>query len=85
MSYRTRMRVNVKREEGNQEGKVVESALSLNEMIMEEAFGAKTCTYQLGVDGESFGVLRSSGLIVSTGSGATGLLLSARRPRISEL
>jgi hypothetical protein len=31
------------------------------------------------------GVLKSSGIIIATGSGSTGLLMSARRPTISEL
>ncbi|CAI2370424.1 unnamed protein product [Moneuplotes crassus] len=89
-SYRTRTRIDVKRlpyetEDAVEKLKVVDSCLSLNEMVMEESFGAKTCTYELTTDEQNLGILKSSGLIVSTGSGSTGLLLSARRPRISEL
>ena len=60
--------------------------MSLNEVILEEAFGAKTCTYHLKIDDKIlFSTIKSSGIIVATGSGSTGLLMSARRTRMSEL
>jgi NAD kinase len=79
-NYRSRLNLSVIRCH-----QVIKRGLSLNEIVLEEAFGAKTCIYDLSVDGKDLGMLRSSGLIVATGSGSTGLLLSARRPRIAEL
>jgi len=86
--YRTRIQVNVNRaseDEDSNELKHVGSRLSLNEFMIEEKFGAKTSIYEFIKDHHSLGILKSSGIIVSTGSGSTGMLLSARRPRISEL
>jgi len=57
--------------------------LCLNETILEETSGAKTCIYDLKVDGQLLGRVKSSGIIISTGTGSTGVLLSARRPRFS--
>ena len=54
-------------------------------MILEESFGAKTWAIKLIVDNKDLGIIKSSGIIVSTGTGSTGLLMSARRPRISEI
>ena len=54
-------------------------------MMLEEAFGAKTCAINLTVDNKNLGIIKSSGIIVASGTGSTGLLMSARRPRISEI
>lgn len=88
--YRTRTQIDISRpienkDSGTEEVGIVDSRLSINELILEENSGAKTCWYELIKDNMNLGILKSSGLIVSTGSGSTGLLLSARRPRISEL
>lgn len=58
----------------------------MNEAILEETSGAKTCIYQMKLNGNlDMGKIKSSGIIISTGTGSTGVLLSARRPRFSDI
>lgn len=59
-------------------GEVV-NKLSLNEIFAAEMDSGKTSVYSLVVDGKNVGKFVSSGLIVSTGSGSTAWLQSARR------
>ena len=60
--------------------------LALNEVILEETTGAKTCIYQMKLNSYlDMGKIKSSGVIVSTGTGSTGILLSAWRPKFSEI
>lgn len=59
-------------------GEVVDK-LSLNEIFAAEMDSGKTSVYSLEIDGKSIGKFVSSGLIVSTGSGSTAWLQSARR------
>jgi len=53
--------------------------LVLNEIFVAEADVGKTSIYKLGVDSRQLGKFKSSGLIISTGTGSSGWLLSARR------
>lgn len=53
--------------------------LSLNEIFVAEKNVSQTSIYRLKVDGNYIGKFKSSGLIVSTGTGSTGWLYSARR------
>ena len=49
--------------------------------MLEEDHGARTAIYRLRINGnEDLGKIKSSGLIVSTGTGSSGLLYSANRP-----
>ena len=52
---------------------------SLNEIFVAEENVSTTSIYRLGVDNEYLGKFKSSGLIVSTGTGSTGWLYSAKR------
>ena len=53
--------------------------LLLNEMFMAEKDASKTSYYTLEADGEHVGTFKSSGVIVSTGTGSSGWLYGARR------
>jgi NAD+ kinase len=51
--------------------------LALNEIFVAEKDIGKTSSYRLIVDHRYMGKFKSSGLIISTGTGSTGWLLSA--------
>lgn len=51
----------------------------LNELFMAEKDASKTSTYQMTVDGIKLGRFKSSGVIVSTGTGSSGWLYGAKR------
>jgi len=53
--------------------------LVLNEIFAAEKDTGKTSIYNLQVDGVDLGKFKSSGLLVSTGTGSSGWLFSARR------
>lgn len=53
--------------------------LVLNEIFVAEKDTGKTSIYNLQVDGKDLGKFKSSGLLVSTGTGSSGWLFSARR------
>lgn len=53
--------------------------LVLNEIFVAEKDTGKTSIYKLAVDGEDLGKFKSSGIIISTGTGSSGWLFSARR------
>lgn len=53
--------------------------LSLNEIFVAEKDVGKTSIYRLRVDGHDLGKFKSSGLLISTGTGSSGWLFSARR------
>ncbi len=55
------------------------SKLALNEIFIAEQDVGKTSTYKLIADGVDLGKFKSSGVILSTGTGSTGWLFSARR------
>ena len=46
---------------------------------MAEKDSSKTSTYQINVDGMNLGRFKSSGVIVSTGTGSSGWLYGAKR------
>ena len=52
--------------------------LILNEILTAEAVVASASRYRLKPDGKDLGMFKSSGLIVSTGTGSTGWLYSAK-------
>ena len=51
----------------------------LNEIFAAEEDVGNTSIYKLKVDGRELGKYKSSGIIISTGTGSSGWLLSARR------
>jgi NAD kinase len=53
--------------------------LILNELFVAEKDVGKTSIYRLEVDDVYLGKFKSSGIIVSTGTGSTGWLFSCRR------
>jgi NAD+ kinase len=53
--------------------------LVLNEIFAAEKDVGKTSLYSLQVDKENYGKFKSSGIIISTGTGSSGWLFSARR------
>jgi len=54
-------------------------ALCLNEVFCAEADVSSASRYCITKDGVDLGVFKSSGLIVSTGTGSSGWLYSARQ------
>ena len=59
--------------------KRITDKLLLNVMFMAEKDASKTSTYRIEADGEAVGRFKSSGVIVSTGTGSSGWLYGARR------
>lgn len=55
------------------------SKLVLNEVFVAEQDIGKTSIYRLVVDNTYLGKFKSSGIIISTGTGSSGWLFSARR------
>ena len=53
--------------------------LVLNEIFVAEQDTGKTSIYRLIVDNVYLGKFKSSGMIISTGTGSSGWLFSARR------
>lgn len=62
---------------------IIGDHICLNEVLLEEDIGSRTAIYDMKVGQSDLGRVKSSGLIVSTGTGSTGILLSALRPRMS--
>jgi NAD+ kinase len=56
----------------------VASKLCLNEVFAAEKDVSTTSIYRLTVDGRDMGRFKSSGIIISTGTGSSGWLYSAR-------
>jgi len=50
----------------------------LNEVMTTEKDPSQLSIYRLNVEGRDLGKFRSSGIIISTGTGSTGWLYSAR-------
>jgi len=48
-------------------------------MFLAEKDASKTSTYRIEADGENVGTFKSSGVIISTGTGSSGWLYGARR------
>lgn len=59
--------------------------LVLNEIFVAEKDIGKTSIYKLKVDNEMLGKFKSSGVIISTGTGSSGWLFSARRVTQSDV
>lgn len=57
----------------------VNNKLVLNEIFAAEKDTGKTSIYKLIVDNKDMGKYKSSGIIISTGTGSSGWLFSARR------
>jgi NAD+ kinase len=57
----------------------ITNKLVLNEIFTAEKDTGKTSIYRLFVDDEDLGKFKSSGIIISTGTGSSGWLFSARR------
>ena len=51
----------------------------LNELFLAEKDASKTSIYKMSVDGIKFGTFKSSGVIVSSGTGSSGWLYGAKR------
>lgn len=51
----------------------------LNEIMLSEADASVLSVYRLLVDGRDIGKFKSSGILVSTGTGSTGWLYSAKQ------
>ena len=51
----------------------------LNEVFMAEKNASTTSSYRLQTDGVDIGKFRSSGVLVSTGTGSSGWLYGAKR------
>lgn len=51
----------------------------LNEVFAAEVDVGKTSIYKLTVDGRKLGKFKSSGIIIATGTGSSGWLLSSRK------
>lgn len=74
--YRTRALFEM--ENQTQQGKAI-SKLCLNEVFAAEKDVSCTSMYKLQVDGKDMGKFKSSGIIISTGTGSSGWLYSARQ------
>ena len=61
------------------EERVEINKLMLNEMFMSEKDASKVSTYLLNADGVDIGRFKSSGIIISTGTGSSGWLYGAKR------
>ncbi len=71
--YRTRLSLNIKT-----------STSSINHLVLNEVFAAeinpgKTSIYSFDIDGRDLGKFKSSGIIISSGTGSSGWLVSAKR------
>lgn len=75
--YFYRQRINFKI--GNPMTGEVTNKLVLNEIFAAEKDTGKTSIYKLAVDNVELGKFKSSGIIISTGTGSSGWLFSARR------
>ena len=75
--YFYRQRVNFHMEQPTTGEKL--DKLVLNEIFVSEQEIGKTSVYKLKVDSNDLGRFKSSGLIISTGTGSSGWLFSARR------
>lgn len=53
--------------------------LCLNEIMTSETDVSSVSVYRLSVNGKDLGKFKSSGIIVSTGTGSTGWLYSAKQ------
>ncbi len=73
--YRTRAMLSME----NPITKEFKNKLCLNEIFAAEKDVAMTSTFRLAVDGKETGKFKSSGILISTGTGSTGWLYSAKQ------
>ena len=59
--------------------------LMLNELFLAEKDVSKTATYTVHADGADVGRFRSSGILVSTGTGSSGWLYGAKRVTVNNV
>ena len=57
----------------------------LNELFLAERDVSKTATYKVKADGVDVGRFRSSGILVSTGTGSSGWLYGAKRVTVNNV
>lgn len=53
--------------------------LFLNEIFIAEKDPSKTSSYNLIADGKDLGMFKSSGIMISTGTGSSGWLYGSKR------
>lgn len=63
----------------NQDAELVDRALCLNEVFTAEKDVGSASRFRVRQDNVDCGVFKSSGLLISTGTGSTGWLYSARQ------
>lgn len=81
--YFYRQRINFQMESPATGEKI--NKLVLNEIFVAEQDTGKTSIYRLIVDNTYLGKFKSSGIIISTGTGSSGWLFSARRIATSDV
>ena len=59
--------------------RVEDDFVILNEIMLSEADASVLSVYRLNIDGRDIGKFKSSGILVSTGTGSTGWLYSAKQ------
>lgn len=59
--------------------RVEDDFVVLNEVMLSEADASVLSVYRLTIDGRDIGKFKSSGILVSTGTGSTGWLYSAKQ------
>lgn len=72
--YRQRLLFEIKTQE-----KETKQMMGLNEVFVAEKNVGASSHYRISVDGDYIGKFKSSGLIISSGTGSTGWLHSAKR------
>ena len=75
--YRTRISTKIVTETGGHDQ--CREFNTLNEICLSEGNIGKATSYLMKVDGKNLGKVKSSGILLSTGTGSTGWLYNARR------
>ena len=84
LCYEKRTRILYERIKNN-EKEEEQKALCLNEVFCAESDVSSASRYCIQKDGIDLGVFKSSGLIVSTGTGSSGWLYAARQLTVHQL
>ena len=77
--HRQRMNCKIIPSRINSSSKKEQNILMLNEAFLAEKDSSKVSQYKVNVDGIDIGRFKSSGIIVSTGTGSSGWLYGAKR------
>ena len=80
---RSRSRITLKQSDATRER--TEPILVLNEAFCAEKDVGSASRFRINADGVDWGIFKSSGLIVSTGTGSTGWLYSSRQVTANQL